>query len=130
MMPIINKIYSLEEKEYYIYIPGTTHYDEDRFGNPIYVKDYYYLDDKFNKFIGQFSKENAKEYADRLIDEGRDVLVGDHAPLIETRYGTFEQFSNPEIKGIWERPSEEQLLKYKDIIANQEQGNKPVKKLA
>lgn len=128
MMPIINKISSLDNKDYYIYMPGTTHYDEDRFGNPIYVKDYYYLDEKFNKFIMQCDKSNVEEFVTKLKETGRNVVVGEHAPLKETRHGDFVLYTNPNIKGIWERPTKEQLLNYKKILEEQEIKN--VKKLA
>ena len=115
-MPILNKIYSMDEKEYYIYIPGTTHYDEDRFGNPIYVKDYYYLDCNFNKFVMQCDSNSAKDFADKLIKSGKDVIIGSCAPFTETKHGDIVPYSNPNIKGIWEKPTVDQLTKYRTIL--------------
>lgn len=129
MMPILNSVYSLDEKKYFIFMPGTTHYDEDNFGNPIYVKDYYYLDSEFRKLIRQCGKENAEEYADKLKKEGKKVIVGDHAPLVETKYGTFVPYSNPDIKGIWEDPTKEQLQLYKRVLEDDGAQYQIVKKL-
>ena len=128
MMPIINKIYSIEEKEYYIYIPGTTHYDEDRFGNPVFVKDYYYLDEEFNRLVMQCDISNVNEFADKFLSDGKDVVVGSCAPFYETRHGDFTPYSNPNVKGIWERPTKEQLLKYRTILDGQKENK--VKQLA
>ena len=52
-IPFIEKIYSRDDKDFYIYVPGTTHLEADRFGNPRYVYDRYYLDNEFNKYLGK-----------------------------------------------------------------------------
>ena len=60
-IPFIEKIYSRDDKDFYIYIPGTTHLEKDKFGNPTFVYDKYYLDSDFNKFLGKsipWSEEN------------------------------------------------------------------------
>lgn len=52
-IPFMDKVYSGEDKDYYIFIPGTTHFALDDLGNPRYVYDRYYLDDKFNRYTGE-----------------------------------------------------------------------------
>jgi hypothetical protein len=52
-IPFMDKIFTRDDKEYYVYVPGTTHLEEDRFGNPRYVYDYYYLDSDFNKCMAK-----------------------------------------------------------------------------
>ena len=118
-IPFMDKIYSRDDKEYYVYVPGTTHYTSDTFGNPKYVYDYYFLDSEFNKFIGEFDSDRVDKVATELIKSGRDVVVGECAPSEDPK---------PSKKGIWERPTEKQLEKYQEIL--KEQKGKQVKKLA
>ena len=115
-MPLLNKIYGLDEKVYYIYMPGTTHYDEDKFGNPRYVYDYEYLDENFNRFVMQTTKDHAEEVADKLRKTGRDVIVGPHTPEKEDKNGDYVPYSDSRIAGIWERPTKEQLDTYTEIV--------------
>ena len=53
-IPFMDKVFSGEDKEYYLYVPGTTHLESDRFGNQRYVYDRYYLDENFNKYTGKY----------------------------------------------------------------------------
>lgn len=129
-MPLLNETYGLDGKKYYIYVPGTTHYDEDRFGNPKYVYDMYYLDSKFNKFIMQTDKDDIEKFADKYKKAGNDVFVGPHAPETEDINGDYVPFTNPNLRGIWERPTKEQLLTYKEIIKRDREEEKNIKKLA
>ena len=115
----IIEIYSMEGKKFYIFMPGSTHYDENRFGNPVYKLDSYYLDEDFNKFIGNRNKNDIQKYAAELEKAGRKVVVGDHSPEIEDRYGDFVPNENPNTMGVWERPTKEQLEEYKSIIEKQ-----------
>ena len=52
-IPFMDRYQARDEKEYYVYIPGTTHYKNDEHGNPRYVYDRYYLDNEFNKYLGK-----------------------------------------------------------------------------
>lgn len=129
-MPLLNETYGLDSKKYYIYMPGTTHYDEDRFGNPMYAYDMYYLDSKFNKFIMQYDEDGIEEFVNKFKDAGKDVFVGPHAPETEDVNGDYVPFKNPKLKGIWERPTKEELDTYKAIIKGDREEEKKVKKLA
>lgn len=126
---MLNEIYSLDEKKYYIYYPGSTHYDEDKFGNPVYVPDFYYLDENFNKFIGNRSVETADKYAEELTKHGKDVFVGPCSPEIEDENGEFIPYSNPNVKGIWKRSTNVEIEIYKEILKKQQEENK-TRKLA
>jgi len=43
LYPIMNEIYSLDEKKFYIFIPGSEHLDQNYVGRNVFVKDFYYL---------------------------------------------------------------------------------------
>ena len=117
----IFEIYSLEGEKFYIYRPGSTHYDENHFGNPVYKLDSYYLDQEFNKFIGNRNKNDIQKYASELKEAGKDVVIGPHSPEIEDQYGDFIPNENPNTLGIWERATEKDLEKYRKIIQKQQQ---------
>ena len=117
-IPFMDKFQARDEKEYYVYIPGTTHYKSDEHGNPRYVYDCYYLDDNFNKFIKDFDSEIVHVVAAEFIKSGRDVIVGNCDP----------DKPNSSKKGIWEKPTDEEIDNYKRILEGQTE--KIVKKLA
>lgn len=81
-IPFIEKIYSRDDKDFYIYVPGTTHLEADRFGNPRYVYDRYYLDNNFNKYLGNAipwieEKEDASKWikpTKEELEEYKSVL--------------------------------------------------------
>lgn len=117
-IPFMDRYQARDEKEYYVYIPGTTHYKNDEHGNPRYVYDCYYLDNSFNKFIKDFDSNYVNIVAAEFIKSGRDVIVGACDP----------DEPNSSRKGIWERPTEDEVNNYKRILESQKE--KQVKKLA
>jgi hypothetical protein len=123
MMPIMTKIYSVENEVYYVYIPGTEHLSKDRFGNPVFKKDpWCYLDSKFNKFINSVSKERAESFAEEQRKLGKDYIVGPRAPETIDVNGDFVPNTKDEL-GIWERPTEDQINYFNSLL------NKQTKKL-
>lgn len=112
-------ISSVDNKKYYLFRPGTTHYDENCFGNPTFVYDFYYLDENFNKHVADRNKDDIEVYASELIKKGLDVVIGPHAPEVEDKHGDFVPNTNPNTLGIWQRPSVKQLEEYKDILSEQ-----------
>lgn len=128
MMPIMTKIYSIDEKVYYIYVPGTEHLSVDKFGNPTFKKDpWCYLDADFNKFVLNISNERADEYAKEQQKLGKNYISGPRSPETIDEKGDFVPNTNDE-SGIWERPTPEQIHTYRTILNKQEK--KLVKELA
>ena len=75
-IPFIEKIYSRDDKDFFIYIPGTTHLEEDRFGKPIYVYDRFYLDNNFNKYLGKsIPWTEEKDDASKWIKPSEEELL-------------------------------------------------------
>lgn len=130
---IIKDVYSMDPtKVFYQYEPGTVHLDENCVGRMIFVKDFVYLDENYNKCIMTLSKDNIEEWVTKYTKEGRNVFAGPHAPQRETQYGDYEPYLDPNKMSIWERPTKEELEKYKRIIERQKEEAKQVmkKKLA
>lgn len=124
MIKRLNEFYSLDEKKYYLFIPGTTHYDENKFGNPVYVPDFYYLDEKFNRFLGNRNTKDVEEYVKKLNKKGLDVFVGPHSPEKEDQNGDFIPYQDPNLKGVWKRPTNVEVEIYNNILEEQKQTKK------
>ncbi len=114
---------SNEGKNYYIYFTSELQYDENIFGKPIQSEVFYYLDENFNKFILNVSKEDAKQYSEIMKKNaeqyGRQVFVGSHSPEIEDIHGDYVPHTNPNVVGIWEKANKEEIEKYQKILAKQ-----------
>lgn len=119
---IIKEVYTKDEtKTFYQYEPGTESLDENYVGRTVYVKDFVFLDENFNKFIGNRNKNDIIGFYEELTKAGRNVIIGDHSPEIEDRYGDYVLNENPNTLGIWERPTKEELENYKSIIERQKE---------
>lgn len=129
LYPIMNEIYSLDEKKFYIFIPGSEHLDQNYVGRNVFVKDFYYLDENFNKFIGNRRTDMVESEAKRLEELGFDVFVGPCSPEIEDENGDFVPNESKDTKGIWQKATKEELAKYRSIIKAQSEAKK-TKKLA
>ena len=86
-IPFMDKIYSRDDKDFYIYVPGTTHLEEDKFGNPRYVYDRFYLDNNFNKYLGKsipWTEEN--DDASKWIKPSEEELL-EYKKVLEEQEG-------------------------------------------
>lgn len=110
---------SNEDKQFYIYFTGDTSYDEDEFGRPVEKEKVEYLDENFNKFIMNGSKNLIVDQYARATSRGFNVLIGPHSPEIETIEGKFVPNTDTKTIGLWEKATKEDLFKYQNILIRQ-----------
>ena len=130
---ILYKIAAYDEKDYYIYSPGTFHMEE-RFGKKYKVQDIIYLDEHLNKYICAYSpmydEKTNTEYDVRykkMKDENRDIFIGAPAPEIEDENGEFVPNKDMSKLGIWERPTDEEINLFSYLL-NRNMNKKLIKK--
>lgn len=109
-----------EDKQFYIYFKGTTHYDEDNFGRPIERENFDYLDENFNRFILNGSFDTVREFRITELKKGNTRLfIGPKSPETENADGKYVPNTRPDLYGLWEKASKEDLLKYQRILEQQ-----------
>lgn len=107
-------------KQFFIYFDGTTHYDEDQYGRPVERENFEYLDENFNKFVLNGDFETIRKFQGKLFMEtNRWHFAGPASPEIETADGKYVPNTDSSLIGLWALASEEELLKYRRILEQQ-----------
>ena len=119
-----------ENKLFFIYFDGTTHYDEDFNGNKIEKENAVYLDENLNTFVMNVDKSYSKDMLDHFLESNIPAFIGPHSPEIEQVRRVRENGKsilkevmipneNPNTVGIWRLSTKEEKLKYTNLLLKQ-----------
>lgn len=126
LLPIDN-----EGKQYYIHFTSKIHGDENYRGKFIEALTFEYLDENFNKFIINVSKDSAEHYSnvigEKAKENGREVFIGAHSPEIEDVNGDYVPNIDSNTVGIWEKATPTEIAFYKSMIDRQNEKQRAIR---